>query len=255
MKMIKRLFLAVIVIAAVTAMWGCDGLLGNIIDNAVFPYSENGEQEIELNFAAILSDTYKGINEWTVTIVEGEETDTFNVKYYADKSGETDYQKLVYIKDNSELFTIIIVGKNTYYYIDEVNKTVSQNSTGYTEQLAACISGAAYGIVDLKNNEDEANWTFVAKRDATVNNSSEADEAVVEYEYTSVEQTLSTKSVKLLVDFRKVITPVIARLYYEITIDGELDRTITVYPTLHTAMPEEGTFTVPGVAEGYTVLA
>lgn len=258
MKITKKILVGIIVVAALFTMASCNFDFGtalqDAIDNAVWPYSENGETEINTNFAALLGDDYIGVYGWTVTINDNGVTDTFDLTYYSDKSGETEKQKFVYEKGTTKLVRLVL-GEDTYY-IDETNKTVtSTNNSTFTPMVMPTFYGLKYGIIELLDDEEVPQWTFVSKtEDVSITNSAGANESVIEYVYNSVEATDSVASTKMVIDFQKVITPMLARIYYEVYSNSVLDKTITVYNKLHTG--EEVTvadFAIPTVAEGYTV--
>ncbi|MDD4840273.1 MAG: hypothetical protein PHE93_06400 [Clostridia bacterium] len=265
MKLIKKCFIGILVgaiLIASTAMFAaCDFDFNKFIEENEWPYSENGEAEIELNFSALLADDFTGIYEWNGEVV-AEETTAFNLKYYADKSGTTKMQKYVYTTDDKELAVLNIYEGDedgTTYYINETNNTYSTAYTSEFEELMFAVMGAGrYGIIQLNDEEDQPQWTFTEKReDITVKNSSGADEATVEYEYASVEEENSNERTVMLVNFRKVLTPVIARLEYKIYSDVSttevLDSTVTIYIILHSDAPVEADFTVPSETSGYTL--
>lgn len=265
MKTFKKIGIGILTIIAVFAMASCDlssltstieDTIENVIEETVWPYSDNGETEINSNFEAILSDTYSGVFEWTVTATENGSSSSFNLKYYADKSGETKKYKYVYEKDETKL-TLIKIGSTTSYYINDTAKTVSTvSSDEFDVFLPAMLAASYYGTVKFTDTDSQPTWTFVSKTDSkTVINASGVEEDTVEYNYTSIEEATSDSSTHLYVNFRKIATPVIARIYSEVYNDGVLSKTYTVYITLHTGETvTESTFVAPTIDNGYTVV-
>ena len=228
--------------------------LQDALEKAVWSYSDKGEAEINLNYQALLSDTYKGTFQWNITVNEAETDTSYSLKYYADKSGETKKEKYVCEKDGVTLTRIII--DDVHYYINETAKTVSTTLTQeFNTNATSILYAIKFGIVDLEDDESQPLWTFLSKAESkTVTNSAGTEEDTVEYQYTSVEDTYSTMSTHMYVNFRKIITPVIVRLYYELYSNDVLSKTVTVYPSYNIEEEvDDTTFTIPTAEDGYTV--
>lgn len=256
MKILKKIIFAIIVISLSLILVSCSfnltDKIKDILENTVWNYSNEGENEIKMNFSALTSETYKGIFEWNITVNKNGNSSTFNLKYYADKSGEIKKEKFIYEKGDTKLVRLKL--GDDVYYIDETNKTVNYDSEIFAAAAQPMIYAAKYGIIELENKNAEKQWTFIGKKDSvSVINSEGASEDSIEYEYSSVEEQGSTNSTKMLINFRKVITPLIARIYYEVYSNNVLSEKITVYTILHTEEITDSVFVVPTAQEGYTV--
>lgn len=272
MKRIAKLAV-ILIVAAVAAglLTACDfdwekfgKDLQDRIETTPFPYSEDGKTEIELNFAGIKQDTYKGINEWDIVYVEGETTKEANLTLYTDQSGAIKKSKYVYTADDVVLAVIttedisVTPKVTTTTYVNETAKTVSDTmGSEFSDILGAAIAVGMYGIVTLTDEEDHlANWNFVAKRELTIQDMDGTDLEVVQFEYDGARETGTYSNSKMFVDFKKYgITPIIRHLRYAFYESETLEGAFDFYITLRAGeAPTEADFAVPTEADGYTIL-
>jgi hypothetical protein len=252
MKKIKITAIIVSMVICVCMMAACDfeGFLSDLINNNVYPYSENGAAEIEVNYAAFNSSEEVSIAcSFLITVDDMEE---YTLTYYKDTSEDTIKEKCIYEKGDTVL-THLIVGQDEYY-IDESSKNVYQNSTSIFDALTDAVEiMERYGIVNLEDNEQQPLWTFVLKEDAkTAVNAEGASEEFVCYTYTSVEPEASENSVEMRVYFIRKLIPMIALLDYTIKTDGVETGSVTIYSEWLEIL--EDTFRVPTVGDGYSFI-
>lgn len=262
MKRVKFVSAIILLLAiAAISMTACDPeAIKDVLDKTVWTYSATGETEINLNFAAVKKEDFKGIYEWDIKVTENSETKTYNVKYYADGTGDVKKTKSVIISGDKTFAVLSLkpsTGDPAGYYIDETAKTATQTyKQEYAAMLNAIMYAGKYGMVNLIDEEDNLpNWTFVAKRD-DVSISDKDGKALdtVEYEYVgALETEYPSDDVKLLLNFKKVITPVLYRMLYNIYENGALKTTIEVFITLHTESVTEADFAIPTAEAGYTI--
>jgi hypothetical protein len=251
-KIISALFLTVISAALMTS---CDFDIKDI----VWPYSDNGGNEIKLNFSAIQNDTYKGVYYWDITYDNNGTSLNFGLKYYADKSGTVKKEKFLY-KSGTDDFAMLSVtdtsaedNRKTVYYTDETAKTFSTGDFHGADAINfACDTAWKYGIIKLTDNNID-NWIFVKKTEnVSVTNYEGDSESAVRYEYDGAGTDEYPQSVKMFADFQKTLTPLISRIYYEIYDSGTLSGTVTVYAPLQTDEVSDTDFEIPSAENGYT---
>jgi hypothetical protein len=255
----KKFFVIVMILICSFAFTACidfGEILGNVLKNAVWEYSEDGKAEIELNFAALLDEEgeYVGVNEWDISYVDGEETGSFNMVLYTDRVNQR--QKWVY-NAGGDTLVYLDLGQ-TKYYINETDKkySTSYNSAEFGELVTAGFYTAFCGTVDL-GTEEAPKWSFVEKKgEVSITNSDGESESVIEYLYESVETENSTSSTTVLFDFKKQITPAIERMFFEFSSNDEVTQTVTVYITQRVSdTVDDSTFTIPTTADGYSEYA
>ena len=105
-----------IVICCVFCLSACDFDLAGFIKDNVFPYSEDGFQEINLNYAAISED--RAVFEWEIIATEGEVDNSFSFKFYKDNS---EGKKEMYIYQKGEVNQTVLIFGAEDYYIDNTN--------------------------------------------------------------------------------------------------------------------------------------
>jgi len=259
--------IAVILVVAVVAagmLTACDFDLNAALKKFEYLYTDTGETEINLNFAALKTDDYKGVNEWDITYVSGETLIEANLVLYTDLSGSIKKTKYVYTTADLVLSIINIRDTSvspevfTTWLINETAKTVSDSAQeGFEDIIAAIMIVQYWGIVSLTDEDDSlANWTFVEKRALTIKDMDATDLEVVQFEYEGAREIGTYSDYKLLIDFKKFgITPVIRHIEYESYDENqELDEYIEFFFTLRTGdTPVAADFVVPTAADGYTI--
>lgn len=249
MKFFKRTLVSFLIIISMLFASSCE-LLQDAIDDAVWEYSENGEAEINLNFDAIKGENFKGIFEWDIELAEnGKDIKEINYKYYADKSQIPNKEKFIYTTAEETLTVLKVEEKD--YYINEIEKTVSST---YISEFGSVTSFFMFvntlGIINL--DDEEMPWTFVEQNEnVTISNIEGEDEEVIEYVYS---KTNGEYRYQVFIGFKKVITPVLARLYYDIYKNEEKTGTLTMFLPLHTEEVKETDFEIPDAEDGYTVI-
>ncbi|NCA66542.1 MAG: hypothetical protein EOM87_00610 [Clostridia bacterium] len=279
MKTIKIFVISILIVACAFTVTACDfdfaSLINKIITENVFPYSEDGFREISINYPiengdvlenidtdidldSIISDVDSIAYSFDITVTKDGVENNFKIKYFRDSSGEVYYDKFVYQKGSTEQ-VILRIGEQRYY-IDENSKTYYPVSTDtvtpilFSPMQFACLYAGKYGVIDLFDEEDQPNWTFVSKDDsASIINYEEESQAVIGFSYNSIEQPSSNKSVAMNVYFAKMLIPYIARIDYTIVETEEPDTTITVFRIFETEEITEELFAVPTSASGYTL--
>lgn len=274
---LRKFLLFMIAVSTVFALWGCSGTIGT-----VWSYSDTGKEEVELVYKAFFSENSKLIIGFTMTEYDdfGTETETYGLRLFIDESGETNYYKYVYIEGDTVTHTRLHRG-NEVYYINEVEKTVRRRSETITNEYGITMPNLYpflgseateilnYGIVTLNNQDtpsimnhgdmyfrSQVAWYFFEKRNTTINNINDNEEAVIEYEYQQVDSWTSDRklqSEKMLLNFRKTSKPILSRIQYETYYDGILYKTITVFPTFYTTVPKESDFEIP--LNGYKIFS
>jgi uncharacterized lipoprotein YehR (DUF1307 family) len=258
MKFIKKTFTILLVVACLVILTSCDltSIFDNaeeIIEDAEWPYSETGENEINLNFAAINGAVDKGIYEWDISVTKNS-TSNYNMKYYVDNSGEEIKQKYVYEEDTTKL-AMLVIGTTTYY-IDINNETISTTSDEQFFSMGFYILYAmSYGIINLEDDNDAPVWTFRSKtNEVPITNYSGESENTIEYVYDSVEEETSTESTQMFVYFSEIITPSLAKIHYDKYDEEELSYSIDIFRILHTEDLVDSDFSIPTEEDGYTVI-
>lgn len=253
MKKLKLGIIFILIVIFIVAFSACDidfgTIIGDVIKNNVFPYSDNGFEEIQLNYAAYSSDSEVSfIYQWNITVDEESE---FSIKYYKDSTGSILKEKYVYQVGDTEK-VLLKVGEDNYY-IDENTKTVSNESGSEFSDLVSAVNYAKeYGIIELGDEEQSYPWEFVSKNDSvTTTNSEDEEEEFVKYDYTSVEEESSITDTEMSVYFVKMLIPSIKRIDYIVSENDVTATEITVFLLWDTTEVTENDFTVPTEADGY----
>lgn len=258
MKKMKWTVLVALVLCCLFVFSACDGL-ADFLKNTVYPYSDTGENEINMNFAAFTDETSQaeGVFEWRFHIVEGEVVKDTNLLIFMKRTAELNNLKITYTEGGND-YAMLSVGE-TKYYINETAKTYTNSVSSGSEIALNASLMIFYGIVQLKDDDDNPNWTFVSKNDsAKITNYEGNEEEVVSYIYERVHEALpqveapQNNKLRLTVDFKKVITPVATRLFYEYIENDVVVKTVTVHRIFKNDAITETTFAVPD--ETYTVV-
>lgn len=262
MKRVKFVSAIILLLAiAAISMTACDPeAINDALKKAVWEYSATGETEINLNFAAVKKEDFKGIYEWDIKVTENSETKTYNVKFYADGTGDVKKTKSVIISGDKTFAVLSLrpsTGDATGYYIDETAKTATQTyKQEFSGMLSAVMYVGMYGMMNFTNeNDDLPNWSFVEKRDAVSISDKDGNAMdTVEYEYVGVRQEgFPSDDVRILLNFKKVITPMLYRMLYNVYEDDVLKTTIEIFITMHTESVTEADFAIPTAEAGYTI--
>lgn len=258
-KIILIVCILLVVSISASILTACNGLdLGNILDNAVWPYEDDADEEIILNFAAILGDVYVGKYACRVTIDEDGPgvllPYTYTVTYIANKP--TNKSRITYEKDAVKIS--VIINDNTTYYYNEVANTYSTSPTAEYLLVATSIANAMkYGIVEMNDAEDRVRWVCRSKtEDVEIVNSDGESESTIEFLYWDLEYPVGDTGVlgeegeKLTLNFRKVVTPMLEKLSYEVVTGSSptytVTKTIEVYPLFdYTYVPVDADFAIP----------
>lgn len=258
-KIILIVCILLVVSISASILTACNGLdFGNILDNAVWPYEDDADDEIILNFAAILGDVYVGKYACRVTIDEDGPgvllPYTYTVTYIANKP--TNKSRITYEKDAVKIS--VIINDNTTYYYNEVANTYSTSPTAEYLLVATSIANAMkYGIVEMNDAEDRVRWVCRSKtEDVEIVNSDGESESTIEFLYWDLEYPVGDTGVlgeegeKLTLNFRKVVTPMLEKLSYEVVTGSSptytVTKTIEVYPLFdYTYVPVDADFAIP----------
>lgn len=258
-KIILIVCILLVVSISASILTACNGLdFGNILDNAVWPYEDEADEEIILNFAAILGDVYVGKYACRVTIDEDGPgvllPYTYTVTYIANKP--TNKSRITYEKDAVKIS--VIINDNTTYYYNEVANTYSTSPTAEYLLVATSIANAMkYGIVEMNDAEDRVRWVCRSKtEDVEIVNSDGESESTIEFLYWDLEYPVGDTGVlgeegeKLTLNFRKVVTPMLEKLSYEVVTGSSptytVTKTIEVYPLFdYTYVPVDADFAIP----------
>lgn len=259
-KIILIVCILLVVSISASILTACNGLdFGNILDNAVWPYEDEADDEIILNFAAILGDVYVGKYACRVTIDEDGPgvllPYTYTVTYIANKP--TNKSRITYEKDAVKISVLTI--NTTTYYINEVTNTSSTSPTEEYLSVESSINDAfKYGRVEMNDAEDRIRWVCRSKtEDVEIVNSDGESESTIEFlywdlEYPTEEGTgvLGEAGEKLTLNFRKVVTPMLEKLSYEVVTGSSptytVTKTIEVYPLFdYTYVPVDADFAIP----------
>ncbi len=254
MRKTNALLALILVLALALTFAACDfeSLFKNIFENTVWPYSEDGLQEIALNYAAINSEEPNMfVYQWDITVDDGT-LDNFSMKYYKDTSGAALVEKFVYQKGDS-IKTLLAIGDESYY-IDENTMAVFRQSTPLFAALeSARLYALEFGIIEATDMSMQPRWTLVSKEDtATAQNYQGENEVFVKYEYSSIEPQSSVKSVSMDVYFVRKIVPMIARIDYSVEQGGSHIADVTVFMIWDNTGASESDFAAPTTSAGYT---
>lgn len=256
MKKLKFIAIAMVVAVCLFMFTACDfdfsSALQDIIENNVFPYSEDGTDEIAINFAAINSESdVSFLYQWNI-IIDAETDDDFLVKYYKDTKGEQILEKYVYQKGET-IKTLLQVGESSYYIDENTNIVYSENTLAFNDLNNAIDNAMEYGVINLVDDGLQSCWDLVLKsEDATATNFDDEQEQFVKYDYTSVEETASINSTEMSVYFKQQLIPTIERIDYVEKENDAIISSIIVYMLWDITDVSEDDFTVPSTEDGYT---
>jgi hypothetical protein len=227
-----------------TFLIACDGF--NLdLSGAVWPFEEEADDEIQLNFEAIMADDYKG--KYGCKIIMDPDGDgptpssSYTVTYYADKSGAIDKEKFTYVKD-SDVYSTLKIGEDTYYINDNAG-TYSETLDATFILMALAVGNAMqYGVVEFTDEQDRIKWVCQSKtEDVSITNFEGSAEDTIQFiywdkEFSSEQDLTGTANEygeRMTVNFKKQITPMIAMMYYETVSQAEpslVTKTVTAYP-------------------------
>lgn len=227
-----------------TFLIACDGF--NLdLSGAVWPFEEEADDEIQLNFEAIMADDYKG--KYGCKIILDSDgagplpSSSYTVTYYSDKSGAIDKEKFTYVKD-SDVYSTLRIGEETYY-IDENAGTYSESPNATFIIIALAVANAMeYGVVEFEDEQDRVKWACQSKtEDVSITNFEGSSEETIQFVYWDIEfsseqdltGTANEYGERMTVNFKKQITPMLAMMYYETVSQAEpsiVTKTVTAYP-------------------------
>lgn len=247
MKKINLIGFVTVILCCILLFSACDGI-GEFLKTAVWAYSEEGDQEITMNFLAFNADgEASGAFEWHFRFI-GESQKDIILYAFLQKSAEE--KKLKCAFNDNEVGYVYLELDDDKYFINKTEDTFKTPSEELSESEVLLAKMLQYGIVELKNAQGRANWNFVSKNDVSkMLDNDGMEEEVVTYVYESEEGTAGNKT-RLRFDFKKALIPLIVRMQYEIFVDGVIKETIIIYRILDTtAKIDEDTFIAPITVE------
>lgn len=246
-KIILIISFVLLLTLSITMLTACSGFnFGGLdLSGVVWPFGEDADDEISLIFTGIQKEDFMGKYACQITM----DTDgpgpnlpeTYKVTYIADKSGETIKEKYTYEK-GADVYSAIKIGAQTYY-VNEVEGTYSEEPGLESIVVSLAIANALhYGIVEFKDGNDRTRWACQSKtEDVSITNYENVSEKTIQFIYWDTEYASENDFTgvtneygeKLTVNFKKILAPVIAKLYYEIVSEASphvVTKTVTAYP-------------------------
>lgn len=231
MKKITFIAFVIMILCCVLLFSACEGLT-EYLKTAVWPYSDDGEQEIKLNFVAFTtSGEAGGAFEWRFNFVSEEKNVTLYL--FLEKKAEGEKFKCAFT-DNQVNYAYLALGDDKYF-INQTENTFKTPTEELSESEILLERMLDYGIVHLKNDQGIANWNFVSKNaESKITNYKGLEEDVITYIYESAEGEGGSKT-QLRFDFKKALVPALVRMQYEIFDNNTLVETIIIHNVLETS--------------------